>query len=870
MPVRTTCAYCGVGCGVLATPDGAGGFEIKGDPEHPANFGRLCSKGAALGETVGLDGRLLAPRISGVEADWDTALDLVASKFRQTIAEHGPESVAFYVSGQLLTEDYYVANKLMKGYIGSANIDTNSRLCMASSVAGHKRAFGTDTVPGTYKDLDLADVVVLAGSNLAWCHPVLHQRILAAQETRGLTIVTIDPRRTVTADTSDIHLAIRPGSDVVLWNGLLAYIEAQGGLDTGFIAENVSGEHEALDTARHYPIEQVAQECGLEPAQIEQFYRLWLRHEKVVSVYSQGVNQAHDGTDRVNAIINCHLATGRIGKPGMGPFSVTGQPNAMGGREVGGLANMLAAHLEIGDPRHRKIVQDFWNAPVIAARPGLKAVEMFDAVADGRIKAIWIMCTNPAVSMPRADFVRAALARCPFVVVSDIMAATDTTAVADVLLPATGWGEKDGTVTNSERRISRQRAFLPAPGTARDDWRIICDVAKRMGFHHGFGFASAAEVFAEHAELSGLAGTDFDISGLKGTDYNAMPPVQWPVSDHKNGGRFFGNGRFYTSDGKARMLALVPHESPNAVSAEYPLLLNTGRVRDHWHTMTRTGKSPRLGQHIGEPFVEVNPADARVLAVEPADLALVSSEHGAVVVRVQVTDRVTPGSVFVPMHWSGQTAATGRIGAALAAVVDPVSGQPELKRTAVRLEKFAAGWYGFAVSLCEPKPESEYFAKVKSGGGWSLELAGRAAPPDWADYARQVLCAPDAEAISYSDPAKGQARIALVDGDRLLGALFVARQPVRAARSYLAAVLAGSSPEGVLAGHPGAGTADTGPTVCACFNIGLHTIIAAISDQRLASVAAIGAALQAGTNCGSCRPELQGILAANRQPVAAG
>ncbi len=861
-PVKTTCAYCGVGCGVLAFPDGS----IKGDPEHPANFGRLCSKGAALGETVGLEGRLLSPMVKGAEASWDVALDLVASRFRQTIAEHGPDSVAFYVSGQLLTEDYYVANKLMKGFIGSANIDTNSRLCMASSVAGHKRAFGSDTVPGTYEDLELADVVVLAGSNLAWCHPVLHQRILAAKEKRKLTIVTIDPRRTVTAETSDMHLAIRPGSDVVLWNGLLAWIEGQGGLDAGFIAEHVNGENEALDAARGFAVDVVAAECGLEPKQVAAFYRLWLRHEKVVSVYSQGVNQAHDGTDRVNAIINCHLATGRIGKPGMGPFSVTGQPNAMGGREVGGMANMLAAHLEIGDSKHRRIVQQFWNSPVIANKPGLKAVEMFDAVADGRIKAIWIMCTNPVVSMPRADFVRAALANCPFVVVSDIVVDTDTSAVADVLLPATGWGEKDGTVTNSERRISRQRAFLPVPGLARDDWRIVCDVAGRMGFG-GFGFASPAEVFDEHAALSGLAGTDFDISGLVGGDYDAMEPVQWPVSAAKTGGRFFGDRQFFTSDGKARMLALVPRDSPNAVSAEFPLLLNTGRVRDQWHTMTRTGKSPKLNQHIGEPFVEVNPTDALRSGLEPADLARVSSVHGEIVVRVQVTDRVLPGSVFVPMHWNGLTSATSRVDALIAPVVDPVSGQPELKRTAVRVDKFQAAWFGFAVSRQEPTPNTAYFSKKKNEQGWAVELAGTDTPPEWESFARDMVQNKQAVAVSYSDAGRGQARIALVEGEQVLAALFVSRAPVKAARTYLAG-LAGLSVADVLAGCAGAGRPDAGAVVCACFSVGVNTILAGIAGG-LVSVEAIGAALQAGTNCGSCKPELRGLLARGTALAAA-
>ncbi|WP_375282168.1 molybdopterin-dependent oxidoreductase, partial [Pseudooctadecabacter sp.] len=467
---RTTCPYCGVGCGVLAGADGT----IKGDPEHPANFGRLCSKGAALGETIDLDGRLLHPMIHGKRADWDTALDLVAAKFSAAIAEHGPESVAFYASGQLLTEDYYVANKLMKGFIGAANIDTNSRLCMASSVAGHKRAFGTDTVPGTYEDLEQADLIVLVGSNLAWCHPVLYQRIAAAKEARpNMRIVNIDPRRTATSDLADVHLSIAPDGDVALFNGLLAHLAKAGRIDAAFTSAHVNGVADAIQSAQASNLN----DTGLTERELATFFQLWAGTDKVVTVYSQGVNQSQSGTDKVNAILNCHLATGRIGKPGAGPFSVTGQPNAMGGREVGGLANMLANHLEIDNPDHRAAVQSFWNSPTICTSAGFKAVDLFQACADGKIKALWVMSTNPAVSMPDADGVAAAIANVPFVVTSDMIEATDTNDLADVLLPAAGWGEKDGTVTNSERRISRQRSFLSPAGEARPDWRIISDVA---------------------------------------------------------------------------------------------------------------------------------------------------------------------------------------------------------------------------------------------------------------------------------------------------------------------------------------------------------------------------------------------------------
>ena len=861
--VRTACPYCGVGCGVLATADGRGGMAVKGDPAHPSNFGRLCSKGSALGETVGLDGRLLAPRIGGREAGWDEALDLVAAKFRTAIDTHGPDSVAFYVSGQLLTEDYYVANKLMKGFIGSANIDTNSRLCMASSVAGHRRAFGTDTVPGLYEDLEEADLVVLVGSNLAWCHPVLYQRLAAAKAARpGMRVVTVDPRRTATADLADLHLAIAPGADAALFNGLLTHIAAADAVDTRFVAAHVDGFVEALSTARQSDEGQT----GLSRADLDAFYALWTATEKVVTVYSQGINQSSSGTDKVNAIVNCHLATGRIGRPGMGPFSVTGQPNAMGGREVGGLANMLACHLDIEDPAHRAAVQGFWASPAIASRPGLKAVDMFRAVEEGRIKALWIICTNPAVSMPDADRVARAIAGCDFVAVSDIRAETDTTRLAHVLLPATAWGEKDGTVTNSERRISRQRRVLPVPGAARDDWRILADVAARMGWAEAFAWPDAAAIFREYAALSGVAGAlgrDFDISakaGISDAEYAEMEPFCWPQSASRQGGRFFGDGRFFTPSGRGRMVAVAPRAPASVPSAAHPFRLNTGRVRDHWHTMTRTGLSPRLSQHLAEPFLEIHPADAERLALAPAALAEVESPHGLAVLRVLVTDRVQPGQLFAPMHWTGETAPTGRIDALVAPVTDPVSGQPESKGSVAAVRPFAAAWHGFAVSALPFRPDCAYWALARAGKGWRAELAGATLPSDWETWARDLFGLEGAEALVVSDPGRGIARIAFARGGRILAALFVSPEPVAVARGHVAALLGEPAEIPVLAGRPGADRPDPGAIVCSCFEVGVNTILAAIRDQGLTSVEAIGVALRAGTNCGSCRPEIRGLI----------
>jgi assimilatory nitrate reductase catalytic subunit len=886
--VRSTCPYCGVGCGVVAEIDGAGGISVRGDPEHPANRGRLCSKGSALADTLGLEGRLLHPEIHGRRVSWDTALDGVAAAFRRTIAEHGPDSVAFYVSGQLLTEDYYVANKLMKGFIGSANIDTNSRLCMASSVAGHRRAFGADVVPGCYDDLEEADLVVLVGSNLAWCHPILHQRLTAAREARPeMRVVAIDPRRTATAETADLHLAISADGDVALFAGLLVHLAHVGALDRRFVARATAGIDAALAAAAGLDEAAIAAATGLALGDIARFYDLFAATEKVVTVYSQGVNQSVSGTDKVNAIINCHLATGRIGRPGMGPFSVTGQPNAMGGREVGGLSNQLAAHMELECPADRALVQRFWGAPRIAERPGLKAVDLFRAVADGRIKALWIMATNPVDSLPEADLVRAALEACPFVVVSDVVRRTDTAAVADVLLPAAAWGEKDGTVTNSERRISRQRAFRPLPGEARPDWWIVAAVAGRMGFGEAFAYPGPAEIFAEHATLTAL-GNDgrraLDLGGvadLAPEAYAALGPLQWPVRRGEAMGpaaakRFYGNGRFHTPDGRARF---VPTPPPAAAppSGEFPFVLNTGRVRDQWHTMTRTGLSARLARHIAEPFAEIHPDDAAACGIAPASLVTVESAHGRLVVRALVSDRQRRGSVFVPMHWTDVYASRARVDALVPAATDPVSGQPGSKRTPVRIAPFAAAWYGFAVTAGRPDLDGiDYWALAPADGGFRVELAGTAAPLDWTTLAKRLLGVAhrdDESLLAYHDGTSGRHRFAAFDGERLVGALFAAPEPVMASRAFAVAQLGAVHPTAgerfkVLAGRGGTAAPERGAIVCSCFDVGVNDIVAAVTTGGCMSVAAVGAALKAGTNCGSCRSEIKRLLDDVRVPQA--
>jgi assimilatory nitrate reductase catalytic subunit len=865
--VRTTCPYCGVGCGVLATPQGNGTVTIVGDPVHPANFGRLCSKGSALGETVGAEGRLLHPQINGRRASWNAALELVAQRFSATIAEHGPDSVAFYVSGQFLTEDYYVANKLMKGFI-----DTNSRLCMASSVAGHRRAFGTDTVPGTYEDLELADLVVLVGSNLAWCHPVLFQRLTAARERRPeMRIVAIDPRRTMTARAADLHLAIAPGGDVALFNGLLTWLARNGHADPVYLDRHVSGI-EATRAAAECDVAQVAALTGLPPVQIVTFYELFAASSRVVTAYSQGVNQSSAGTDKVNAIINCHLYTGRIGRPGMGPFSLTGQPNAMGGREVGGLANQLANHLALEEPEHRRAVQDFWQSPRMAERPGLKAVELFDAVRDGRVKAIWIAATNPVDSLSDADRVRDALRACPLVVVSDMTAETDTAALAHVLLPAAAWGEKDGTVTNSERRISRQRAFLPAPGEAKPDWWMFAELGRRMGWPDAFAYSGPADIFAEYARLSAHRPDlrrDFDIAALADAPYDAIEPVQWPVGGDE---RFFADGNFFTPDRRARMVP-TPFRAPaTQTSAAYPFSLNTGRIRDQWHTMTRTARTARLMSHIAEPFVEIHPDDAAALDIQPATLVRVSTAHGTLLGRAIVTDSQRPGVLFAPMHWTEQFSSQGRVGALMAPNTDPVSGQPELKFTPARAERYEARWYGFAVLATRPAAiAAPYWALARLQHGWSLELADAAAPAAWDGVLPALLppAAGEREAVAYVDRASGQHRLAVFEDGRLLGALFAAAGPVEVARAWVAAQLTPDimPPQQrlrLLAGRAGGDSADPGATICVCFGVGANQIVEAATRHGCTTVEAVGRRLGAGTNCGSCRGEIAKLIGEHR------
>ncbi|WP_419153383.1 molybdopterin oxidoreductase family protein [Vibrio chagasii] len=783
--IKSTCAYCGVGCGIEVRPTASGKLEVRGDKDHPSNYGKLCTKGAALGDTVTPIGRLTQPMqrvASGQQLlPWSSASQLVADKFKQAIEQHGPDSVAFYVSGQLLTEDYYVANKLMKGFIGSANIDSNSRLCMASSVVGHKRAFGTDTVPVCYEDLEQAEVVVITGSNLAWCHPVLFQRLRAAKQANPvLKVIVIDPRYTDSCEIADIHLALESGSDVALFNGLLAYLDDNDQLDSDYIENHTQGFTEAIRTATDYRYTEsgwgnksVPELTGLSEQQLEQFYHLFASNEKVLTIYSQGVNQSTQGCDKVNAIINSHLATGKIGKPGMGPFSVTGQPNAMGGREVGGLANTLAAHFEFGDPQSHRTVSEFWQTDNLTTYAGLKAIDLFDAMNEGKIKAVWIMATNPVVSLPDSEKIKTALEKCPFVVVSDCIADTETTRLADVVLPAQGWSEKSGTVTNSERRISRQRRVLPSPGEAKPDWWILKEIAQKMGFKDQFDYRHEGEIFKEYCEMTALGNEtgkarDLCLIGLTQLDekgYGELTPQQWPVMEYQSEiieQRMFTDGEFFTESGKAQFIA-VEHDKPIAdTSVEFPLIMNTGRIRDQWHTMSRTGLAAGLGEHTPEPFVAMHPDTVAELGLDEFGLdafnhatinpvVKVRSAQGECQARLVVTKEMRREQVFMPIHWNAPTAKDSKPCDLILPHTDAASGQPEFKHTPVVVEP--CGYRSEAALVSDKVMDCsgfDYWVRQRVEGGFLYRISSSKNPMELVIQLANTLDAlpePNTEAI---------------------------------------------------------------------------------------------------------------------------
>lgn len=899
---QTTCPYCGVGCGVTAhvTPTTSGPkVTVEGDIKHPSNYGKLCIKGSNLADTLGLETRLLHPMLGRKDqrevTDWNTATSTVAYKFQQYIEQYGRDSIAFYVSGQLLTEDYYVVNKFVKGYLGTANIDTNSRLCMSSAVAAHKRAFGEDLVPASYEDFEYTDMVVLVGSNTVWCHPVLYQRIMKAREQRDLFVVVIDPRFTSTCEAADLHLPILPGQDVALFNGLLQYLYQHGDVDQEFVAAHTQGLEQAFaSSTAEASIKDVAARTGISTAKLSQFFEKFAQTDKVMTLFSMGVNQSSRGVDKANSIINCHLLTGKIGKLGAAPFSMTGQPNAMGGREVGGLANMLAAHLDLENLEHQQLVQNFWQSPYIAKQAGFKAVDLFQAVESGKIKAIWIMATNPVVSLPDADQVKRALDKCEFVVVSDICQDTDTTQYADVLLPALGWGEKDGTVTNSERRISRQHAFLDAPGEAKADWWAIAQVAKQMGFR-GFDFHNSHEIFKEHAELSAYQNVEisqrletpyfryFNLQGLSNLttqEYDKLEPVQWPVWDKqqpvKSVARLFAQGQFSHADGKAKFIATTAIDPVNQVSSEYPLILNTGRIRDQWHTMSRTGLSANLSTHRAEPYCEIHPNDALKYGIQDGELVEVRSEWGQCILRAQVSDNIRRGQVFAPIHWNDQVASDARIGKLVNPVVDAISGEPEFKHTPVLIQPFHTQWQGvlyvregFESYVQSFIDKSIWWTKVKAVRATRYEIADRQKFSTTTEQLKSLLpfTEEDFEWLNLDDQTAHISHSVVLQDGKLIASLYIAPKELLPDREWLSGLfqrkrLSAMHRKALLAGQAISMSKSEGELVCSCFKVGKNRIIQTIKEKNITNEKQVTACLKAGGNCGSCLPEIRGLIKA--------
>lgn len=875
--INTTCPYCGVGCGITVSNSSSNSSQavvISGDKYHPANFGKLCIKGKNVADTLDNNNRLKAPLINNKVQKWSRALDFVASKINQSIEQYGKESVGFYVSGQLLTEDYYVANKLMKGFIGSGNIDTNSRLCMSSAVSAHKRAFGEDIVPMSYSDITQADLIVLAGSNLAWCHPVLYQRIREEKSRRPeLTLVVIDPRETASIELADLHLPIKAGQDITLFNGLLNYLNQQGVINEALLmsVDKSSGLAQALENAKQDS--QLLAATGLSEQDIERFYQLFANNSKVVTVFSQGINQSKQGTDQVNGIINCHLVTNKIGKSGSGIFSITGQPNAMGGREVGALANTLASHIEFTDTHLHAALANFWQTTNLAKNEGFKAVDLFDAVESGKIKVLWIMATNPLVSMPGHEKIKQALKKCPLVIVSDCVASNDTLGYADVILPAQTWGEKSGTVTNSERRISRQRSFLTPFGQAKPDWWIISEVAKRMGFSAQFSYDSVHQVFAEHARLSGLnneGSRAFDISvfgDLTSDQYQRLQPFQWPqprgrairVSEQS----FFSDGHYYHKNNKARVIAIK-----SKVTAENPNLftLNTGRNRDQWHTQTRTGKSSLLSQRHPEPEVEINQQDAELLNITSGQLVTIEADDKRVkeqfLMRARVTNTQRQKELFIAIHWSASNFNQGCVSKFVKATTDALSGQPAFKHSKVTVNP----WHTHSEAMLVVKnPMNEnlatYQVEQKITGGYCYYLASTESPTCFFERLnhfvlanpQQVLNQQENTILNASDPTKKYFRKSYFVQGNMQATILVAQHKDDLPQGWISQIFkftsSMDSQRNILSGD--SKRLQSKSTFCHCLNIELNDIEQAIASGKV-TVDSIRAKTNAGNGCGSC------------------
>jgi len=693
------CPYCGVGCGLLVQVRDGEVTKVKGDPAHPANFGDVCAKAVHLPPVLRTPDRLVHPQLrhrrggAFERVPWELALRFTADRVREIVAAHGPDAVAFYASGQLLTEEYYLAAKLARAVVGTNNFDTNSRLCMASAAAGYRRSLGSDGPPASYTDLDVADCFLLIGTNTADCHPITFKRIRKRklQAPDDVTVIVVDPRWTETADIADLHMPLRPGSDIALLNSMLHVLWREGLLDADFVATHTSGWARLRAVIERYPPERGSALTGLSPEIIVTAALRFGRARAATSLWSMGINQSHVGTDKNAAIINLHLATGQIGRPGAGPFSLTGQPNAMGGRESGGLAHLLPGYRLVADPAARAVVERHWAMPAgsLPATPGRSALEIFEGLAGGAVRAVWIMCTNPAASLPDLDLVEKALRQADLVVVQDAYHPTETTRFADVLLPAAQWPEKDGVMTNSERRLTYLPKLVEPPGEALPDAVILTRFAHEMGWKEAFQFASTADVFDEFAALT--AGTDCDYSGASHARLRRDGPLQWPVpaAAHPGTERLYADHRFPTTDGRARLVAVEHDEPLEPVDAGFPLTLTTGRVRDHWHTLTRTMKSPGLKSRTPEPILEMNLRDAQRAGIQDGDFVEITSRRGKAVAQCRASAATREGTCFLPFHWGRQTGFYKSANNLTLSGRDPISQQPELKACAVRLRRVA-------------------------------------------------------------------------------------------------------------------------------------------------------------------------------------
>ena len=886
----STCCYCGVGCGVLIEHDGEHVLNVTGDPNHPANLGRLCSKGSTLHKTGDLAARALYPELrlgkglSRSRTDWDSAMGHAAEVFGRTIAEHGPDSVAFYISGQLLTEDYYSFNKLARALIGTNNIDSNSRLCMSSAVVGYKRSLGADAPPCSYEDIEQSDCLMIAGSNMAFAHPVLFRRLEAAKAADpNKRIIVVDPRRTDTCEIADLHLAIEPGTDVALFHGILHIMLKEGWIDRAFIDAHTDGFDDLKNLVRDYSPAMTAQLCGISEDDLHSAAKLIGTAPSFLSLWCMGLNQSSSGSAKNNALINLHLASGQIGKVGSGPFSLTGQPNAMGGRETGSLSNLLPGHREAANAEHRAEVADYWGVDHLPSNVGLSAVELFEGVRSGRIKALWIACTNPAQSMPNQTLIHEALAACPFVIVQEAFFTTETCRYADLLLPAASWGEKEGTVTNSERRISHVRSAVPAPGDARPDWAIVCDFARRLekqlrpGQPSLFDFSSPSAIFDEYKRLT--AGRDLDYSGLSYQLIDELGPQQWPFNAQTRQGtpRLYTDGRFATENGNARFIA-EPYRAPQEKrDARFPLMLNTGRLRDQWHGMSRTGTAAQLFGHVEQALLSLHPDELSSRNLNDGDLVRVRSRRGELILPVHSDEQIRPGQAFLPMHWGDRFLKGLGCNVLTQPAFDPISKQPELKQSSINIRRAELPWELFI--LAEGKVQERFEAirpLCESLDYLGMGLTGRERPalliraasaqaPDAAllEQIDALIGLDSGPVLSYDDPQRAIGKRVKIEDGRITAIRLTGET---AARNWLRSVWQSGEADADLrrwflapiSTPPGGSSNQVDKTLCNCMNVSQNQICAGI--ERGLNLDGLKQELGCGTQCGSCVPEIKRLL----------